>query len=80
MKNIVLVFLLCFSLFGCFQKEDDYFQPHVELKEAFVFDNKKEYAVGDTIYLDLNFSRYLEEEGYSNLLDIYETTGAEKFS
>jgi len=49
------------------------------MENALIFENSKNYLVGDTIFLELNFSRYLKEEGYSELLDIYETTGAEQF-
>ncbi len=31
-------------------------------------------------FFELKFSRYLKEEGFDTLLDIYETTGAEAFS
>lgn len=71
----------CLVLVGCLSREDDSFSRSVSLdiQDAFTFQNEMEYAVGDTIYFELRFSRYLPEEGYPNLLDIYETTDAEEF-
>lgn len=82
MKNTARILLIGFSLFliGCHSRDDIYYLREVEITDAFVFENAENYVVGDTIFFDLNFSRYLEEEGYSNLLDIYETTGAEEFN
>ena len=71
----------CVLLVGCLSREDDSFNRSVSLDilDAFTFQNEKEYAVGDTIYFELSFSRYLPEDGYPNLLDIYETTDEEQF-
>lgn len=78
MKKSILVLVIL--LIGCYSKDDDYYIRQVEIKDSFVFENERTYVVEDTIYFELNFSRYLFEEGYSNLLDIYETTGSEEFS
>lgn len=71
----------CLLLIGCFSKEDDSFGRSVSLDilDAFTLQNDKDYVVGDTIYFELKYSRYLPEEGYPNLLDIYETSEAEEF-
>jgi len=82
MKIQVLVGLLVFTFLfvGCTSRDDDFNNVvRLQIEDAVEFENKKNYIVGDTIFFELNFSRYLKEDGYSNLLDIYETTGAEEF-
>ena len=44
-----------------------------------IVENEGSFVVGDTVFYEIRFSRYLEEEGFNNLLDIYETTGADEF-
>jgi|GEM_PF-1442868 len=82
MKNFRQLLIIGFAItfLGCYSGDDDYFLRNVEVADAFVFENAGNYVVGDTIYIELNFSRYLKEENYANLLDIYETTGSEKFN
>ena len=82
MKMQVLIVLLVFTylLVGCTSRDDDFNNMvRLHIENAVEFENKNNYIVGDTIFFELNFSRYLKEDGYSNLLDIYETTGAEEF-
>lgn len=76
-----LIVVVCILLTSCYSRDDDdYYSPIVlEIEDALIFENNKNYIVGDTIFFELNFSRYLKEVGYSNLLDIYETTGNEEF-
>ena len=65
---------------SCYKRDDDFnFPISLEIEDALIFKNNKNYIVGDTIFLELNFSRYLKEAGYSELLDIYVTTAAEQF-
>lgn len=81
MKKLAVPILGLLGVFmtGCFSGDDDYFYPRVDIYDAFTFENEGTYKVGDTIFFDLSFSRYLEEDGYDNKLDIYETSSAEKF-
>ena len=78
--KIALVFLGVFMI-GCFSSDDSIYENNiqVEVLDAFLVDNKQNYSVGDTIYFDQKFSRYVKEEGYSDLLDIYETTNDTAF-
>lgn len=68
-------------LSGCFSNDDDSYRRTIGLSisDAIVFDNQENYVVGDTLVFELRFSRYLPEEGYPNLLDIFETSGSEEF-
>lgn len=83
MKAIYKLGIAGFSLLliGCFSRDDDSFGRSVNLEifDAFSLQNDREYVVGDTIYFELRFSRYLPEEGFPNLLDIYETTDEKQF-
>ncbi len=75
--------LVIFSILmvGCFSSDDEGFGRNIQVKvsDAFVVENNKNYTVGDTIFFDQKFSRYVEEEGFSNLLDVFETTNDEAF-
>ena len=70
---VVLVLLL-----GCSFDDDNRF-INLEIQDALVFDNNENYSVGDTLYIELNFSRYLDEEGFSNKLDVFESSGIVSF-
>lgn len=78
--SLTLALITAFVLSGCFSG-DDYNDRYVRLTiaDAFTFKEKKDFVVGDTLVFELKFSRYLEEEGYTNLLDIYETSTSNEF-
>jgi len=78
---IIIVFALGLILSGCFSRDDDYYNRNVRLSitDAVLFNTKKEYLIGDTLVFELKFSRYLKEEGFTTLLDIFETTESEQF-
>ncbi|WP_289060638.1 hypothetical protein [uncultured Zobellia sp.] len=78
----IVTILLGLLLTGCLSDDggSNFHYVHVEAIDAFTFDEQMEYAVGDTIFFTQKFSRYLKEDGYSELLDIYETTDDEAFS
>jgi len=79
-SKLIFIVIACIILMGCYTRDDDDNYPIiVEIEDALIFENSKNYVVGDTIFFALDFSRYLKEDGYSNLLDIYETTGNEEF-
>ena len=79
-KSTVLILgLLGVFMIGCFPSDDDYFYLRVDIYDAFTFENEETYQVGDTIFFNLSFSRYLDEDGHDNKLDIYETTSSKKF-
>lgn len=75
----VAIFSLVLS--GCFTDDDGSYYSNINLsvQDAFTFDNQKNYVVGDTIYFDQKFSRYVKEEGYKSLLDVYETSKNDVF-
>lgn len=69
---------MCTIFIGCRYDEDGRYQ-YLEIQDAIVFENNQNLVVGDTIFFELNFSRYLDEAGFSNKLDIYDSTGADSF-
>ncbi len=81
MKKLSICLLLTILLYSCYSDDyNDNSSITLELEDAFVLENQENYVIGDTIFVNLSFSRYLDEEGYSNLLDIYESTGTERFN
>jgi len=80
MKNISISILVVvgYFLLGCDRDK----APHIrlEVQDAFVFENNQNVVVGDTIFFELNFSRYLDEEGFANKLDVFESSGSDSFS
>lgn len=80
LKYRISLVVFCFMLVGCFTTDDSFGRSvSLTVQDSFSLENQKEYTVGDTIFFELRFSRYLPEEGFSELLDIYETTKAENF-
>lgn len=80
LRNIKLV-ILAVLLNGCYSNDDSYYGAtiYVSTKDAFTFPVNNEFTVGDTLIIEQRFSRYLEEEGYAELLDVYESTESEEF-
>ncbi|MGB6151203.1 MAG: hypothetical protein WBG48_04360, partial [Pricia sp.] len=78
--RVILVVTLSVMFFGCFSDDDAYRNTrYLSISDAIVFDNQENYVVGDTLFFELEFSRYLPEEGYTELLDIFETSASEVF-
>lgn len=84
MKTIIGLgtLLFCFVFAGCFSIDDPYYgrTVNLEIQDAFSFENKKEYVLGDTLFFELSFSRYLPEKGFNELLDVFETVDSEDFA
>ncbi|BFP39456.1 hypothetical protein FGF1_03010 [Flavobacteriaceae bacterium GF1] len=81
-KSVVCILgLMGLTVIACFSGYDDdyYHYPWITIADAFTFENEKNYQVGDTIIFTLSFSRYLDEDGYDNKLDIYETSNSKAF-
>lgn len=82
MRKLVLLNLGLLGLFltGCVRDDDDNsYYPRLEIYDAFTFENEENYQVGDTLFFNLSFSRYLDEEGYDTKLDIFESTNSKDF-
>ncbi len=80
MKVFAIALFFTVLVTGCYSG-DDYNQTIIVRAENSVrFENQKNYVVGDTLFFEIEFSRYLEEDGFTTLLDVYETTEATAFS
>ena len=72
--------VVCTMFMGCFTEDDLGRYVNLNITDAIVLENRGNYVVGDTIFLELKFSRYLDEEGQTNKLDIFESSSSESFS
>ena len=72
---------LGFLLVGCLSDDNGYSSSNISVQatDAFTLEENVDYIVGDTLFFTQSFSRYLKEDGYNELLDVYETTKDEEF-
>jgi len=69
--------LLSFVLLvACSNKDSEFFnEVTIQVPNQLVIDTQSSYTIQDTLWLHTAFSRYLPEENYSNLLDVYQSSG-----
>lgn len=82
MKKILVLFCFYTFLIGCSEADDvSYYNEDITVKvtDAISVQMEPNYKLNDYIYLNASFSRYLKEEGYVELLDIFKTTKSEEF-
>ena len=63
--------------------ENDYNDANVKtlyISDLINIETQSNYNLNDVLYINSLFSRYLPEAGYSTLLDIYKTTGSDKYT
>jgi hypothetical protein len=79
--NYFLSFLV-FSLFlNCSEPDDIYMgSKYLNVAKLIQVETAPSYNVNDLIYINASFSRYLPEEGFSDLLDIYKTSKTKEYS
>lgn len=80
-KNIALYIVSFFMLTSCWSEDDssNYKNINLNIPNLIQFETQPTFNINDYVYFNINFSRYLPEQGYSDLLDIYKTTGATNF-
>ena len=61
-------------------EEPNFYTKIIEVENAISIDNKDSYVVNDVVYINALFSRYLPENGFDNILDIYKTTQSNKYT
>lgn len=78
--NYFLSFLV-FSLFlNCSEPDDIYMGPkYLNVAKLIQIETSPSYKVNDLIYINASFSKYLPEEGFSDLLDIYKTSKSKEY-
>ncbi len=80
MKAVLISLFTGILMVGCYSRDDSFERTvRLQIQDAITLDNKETYSVGDTIFFEVRFSRYLKEEGFSSLLDVYETTDEKQF-
>lgn len=74
------ILFLFFFVSSCFSKDDyEPFSINLNVPNLISIDEQQSYYVGNLLYINANFSRYLPEPGFVELLDIYKTTKSDKF-
>jgi len=76
--SISILIVACSFFVGCYY-DDDGGYISLEIQDAITFENNLNYVVGDTLFFELNFSRYLDEAGFTNKLDVFESSGVDSF-
>ncbi|MEN9323074.1 MAG: hypothetical protein RL699_854 [Bacteroidota bacterium] len=75
-QHIGFALLSFVLLVACSNKDSEFFnEVTIKVPNQLVIDTQSSYALQDTLWLHTAFSRYLPEENYTNLLDIYKTSG-----
>ncbi len=69
--------LLSFVLLvACSNKDSEFFnEVTIQVPNQLVIDTQSSYTTQDTLWMHTAFSRYLPEENFSNLLDVYQSSG-----
>jgi len=66
---------------SCTNDYDPYYRNKtIKVPNLIHIETQTQYNLNDTLFVNVIFSRYLPEEGYIDLLDIYKTTLSDKFS
>ncbi|MGL2964412.1 hypothetical protein ACSVH2_11385 [Flavobacterium sp. RSB2_4_14] len=75
MKKLLLI-AFAFLLSNCDTNDDGFYNNiYIDVPNLVTIQTQPTYSVGDFIYVNADFSRYLPEVGQSELLDIYHSTG-----
>ncbi len=74
--------ILSIALFLNCSEPDDIYMGSKDIKASNLIhiETLPSYKLNDLIYINSSFSRYLPEEGYDDLLDIYKTTKSNEYS
>lgn len=83
MKSIKLLFLAIVAMTAfssCGDDDEFYNSKYVAIPDLIQVERQNVYLVGEAIYVNTDFSRLLNELGFSTPLDIYKTTNGASFS
>lgn len=74
LRSLLILPVLIFAL-SCDTNDDGFYnETYVEIPNLVQIQTQPSFAVGDHLFVDANFSRYLTESGESLPLDIYRTS------
>jgi len=83
MKNIKLLFLAVIaiaSFSSCNEDDEFYNSKYISIPGLINIETQPDYQVGDVLWVNTDFSRYLSEPEIASPLDIYRTTDGASFS
>lgn len=83
MKKIILTLLLSISLTSCYTDDDRFYNNrniNLNVKNLIEIENQPNFTIDDYVFFNVNFSRFLPEDGFSDLLDIQRTSKSNKFN
>lgn len=77
----VLIAFIGLSLFtGCSGDDEFYNAKYLSIPNLIEIEHQENFGVGDVLWVNTNFSRFLDEPNQTTPLDIYQTTGGASFS
>lgn len=83
MKNIrqilVLFCLLILLTSTTCEQEPNYYSKSIKVTNLIHIEKKVNYDVNDVLFINALFSRFLPEDAFGNLLDIYRTTLSDRY-
>lgn len=83
MKNIKTLLVALFGLVlfaGCGDDDEFYNSKYLSLPNLIAIEHQANFAVGDVLWVNTNFSRYQSEPNQTTPLDLFRTTGGASFS
>jgi hypothetical protein len=74
--QLLLLFVLGIGATACSSKDSDFYNEiAITVPEIVSIENQNSYQINDTVWMQTNFSRYIQEPNQTKLLDVYATTG-----
>lgn len=61
-------------------EEPNFYTKIIKVENGISIDSKDSYVINDVVYINALFSRYLPENGFDTILDIYKTTQSNKYT
>jgi hypothetical protein len=74
--QLLLLFALSIGITACSSKDSDFYNEiAITIPEIVSIETQNSYQINDTVWMQTNFSRYLQEPNQAKMLDVYATTG-----
>ena len=74
--QLLLLFVLGIGATACSSKDSDFYNEiAITIPEIVSIETQNSYQINDTVWMQANFSRYIQEPNQTKLLDVYATTG-----
>jgi hypothetical protein len=74
--QLLLLFALSIGITACSSKDSDFYNEiAITIPEIVSIETQNSYQINDTVWMQANFSRYIQEPNQTKLLDVYATTG-----